>query len=101
MIMTATDATASPTRQFSRWWFPPITGFLTLLFGSSTVNVLFNVLGTEIADDFGWNRSVITNGFSVETILTGISIVVLGVLVDRYGPRIPAIPMTMGGFGAG
>ena len=99
MTMTATGAGASTPRQLNRWWFA-VTGFLTLLFGSSTVNVLFNVLGKEIADDFGWNRSVITNGFSIETILTGISIVVLGVLVDRHGPRVPAIPMTLG-FGVG
>ncbi len=99
MTVTASDAGASPTRQLNRWWFA-VTGFLTLLFGSSTVNVLFNVLGKGMADDFGWNRSVITNGFSVETILTGVSIVVLGVLVDRYGPRVPAIPMTLG-FGVG
>ncbi|WP_439031315.1 MFS transporter [Gordonia terrae] len=98
--MTATaGATGASGRQLIRWWYAA-TGFVTLLFGSSTVNVLFNVLGKEIADDFGWNRSVITNGFSVETILTGISIVVLGILVDRHGPRIPAIPMTLG-FGIG
>lgn len=95
-----TSATsARPVRQLNRWWYAA-TGFLTLLFGTSTVNVLFNVLGKPMSEEFGWNRSVITNGFSIETLLVGVSIVALGILVDRYGPRVPSVPMSLG-FGAG
>ena len=86
-------------RGINRWWYVA-TAFLTLLFGTSTVNVLFNVLGQPMADEFGWNRSLISNGFSIETVFTGFSIVVLGFLVDRYGPRIPSVPMVFG-FGGG
>ncbi|MBD0860292.1 MFS transporter [Gordonia sp. zg691] len=93
------DVSPTPRPGLNRWWFA-VSGFLTLLFGSSTVNVLFNVLGKPMSEEFGWNRSVITNGFSVETVFVGVSIVVLGILVDRYGPRIPSVPMTLG-FGAG
>lgn len=66
-------------RGINRWWYVA-TAFLTLLFGTSTVNVLFNVLGQPMADEFGWNRSLISNGFSIETVFTGFSIVVLGFL---------------------
>ncbi len=87
------------SRPLNRWWYA-VTGSLTLVFGANTVNALFNVLGKPMANEFGWNRSVITNGFSGETMLVGVSVVALGILIDRFGPRIPAIPMTLG-FGVG
>ncbi len=96
LTMTTTPA---HTGHLNRWWYVA-TGFLTLLFGTATVNVLFNILGKPMTEEFGWSRDVITNGFSIETVFVGISIIVLGVLVDRYGPRIPTLPMTLG-FGIG
>ncbi|GGL16945.1 MFS transporter [Nocardia jinanensis] len=90
---------ATSDRHLNRWWYAA-TGFLTLLFGSSTVNVLFNVLGKPMSEEFGWSRSVISNGFSIETVMVGVSIIGLGILVDRYGPRMPSVPMAVG-FGGG
>ncbi|RRQ25681.1 MFS transporter [Rhodococcus sp. Eu-32] len=92
--MSTTHTSASPSRSINRWWYAA-TGFVTLLFGSSTVNVLFNVLGKPMAEDFGWERSVVTNGLSIETIFVGFSIVILGILVDRFGPSRPALPMVL------
>ncbi|MFC8178787.1 MFS transporter [Rhodococcus sp. NPDC057297] len=92
--MSTGRSMATGGRMTNRWWYAA-TGFLTLLFGSSTVNVLFNVVGKSISDEFGWDRSVITNGLSVETIFVGFSIVVLGLMVDRYGPSKPALPMVL------
>ncbi|GAB3710589.1 MFS transporter [Nocardiopsis oceani] len=83
----------------NRWWYV-VTGFVTLLFGTSTVNVLVNVLATPMTEEFGWDRSVMTNGLSLQTVMVGISIVALGFLIDRYGPRIPSVPMSLG-FGGG
>ncbi|GAA1668914.1 MFS transporter [Citricoccus zhacaiensis] len=99
--MSAIAPTVTPSRTggLNRWWYV-VTGFLTLLFGTSTVNVLFNVLGAPMTEEFGWERSVMTNGLSLETVLVGISIVALGFLIDRYGPRIPSVPMAMA-FGVG
>jgi len=37
---------------------------------------------------------------SPETVITGVSIVVLGFLVDRFGPRLPSIPQALA-FGIG
>lgn len=76
------------------WWFV-ITGFLTFLFGTSTVNVLFNVLGKSLMAELGWERQVLSNGLSIVTILTGVSILVLGFLVDRFGPKRPTVPMAL------
>lgn len=85
--------------KINRWWFV-VTGFLTLLFGTTTVSVLFNVLGGPMAEEFGWERSVVTNGLSLETVMVGVSIVALGFLVDRFGPRLPSVPMSLM-FGGG
>lgn len=99
MSATASTAARPGTAGLNRWWYV-ITGFLTLLFGTSTVNVLFNVLGAPMTEEFGWERSVMTNGLSLETVFVGISIVVLGFLIDRYGPRVPSVPMSLA-FGVG
>lgn len=90
---------ANPGRQLNRWWYV-VTGFLTLLFGTTIVNVLFNVLGGPMAEEFGWDRGVISNGLSLETVMVGVSIVALGFLVDRFGPRAPTVPMALT-FGIG
>lgn len=97
--LTRTRSTIGIGRPLNRWWYVA-TGALSLVFGSNTVNALFNVLGEPMSDEFGWERGVIATGFSIETVMVGISVVVLGVLIDRFGPRIPSIPMSVG-FGVG
>lgn len=88
--------TLAPTTKtgINRWWFV-ITGFLTLLFGTTSVNVLFNIVGEPMSAEFGWDRSTISNGLSIETVFVGISIVALGFLIDRFGPRLPSVPMAL------
>jgi len=71
-----------------------------LLFGTTMVSVLFNVLEAPMTEEFGWDRSVITNGLSLETVMVGVSIVVLGFLIDRFGPRVPSVFMSLA-FGGG
>lgn len=92
--MSATTTTSTQGGHLNRWWYV-VTGFLTLLFGTTSVNVLFNVLGKPMSEEFGWERSVISNGLSLETVMVGVSIVVLGFLIDRYGPRTPTVPMSL------
>lgn len=99
MSATAALSTASQPRQINRWWHV-VAGFLTLLFGTSTFNVLVNVLTAPMSEEFGWQRSVMTNGLSLQTVMVGISIVALGFLIDRFGPRIPSVPMSLA-FGGG
>lgn len=99
--MTADSVVSSPVRprHLNRWWYV-VTGSLTLLFGTSTINVLFNVVGGPMAEEFGWDRSVVSNGLAIETVLVGVSIVALGFLIDRYGPKVPSVPMALA-FGVG
>ncbi|SNT12100.1 MFS transporter [Rhodococcoides kyotonense] len=97
--MSVTSSARTSDRHLNRWWYV-VTGFLTLLFGTTSVNVLFNVLGKPMSEEFGWERSVISNGLSIETLMVGVSIVVLGFLIDRFGPRTPTVPMSLT-FGIG
>lgn len=83
----------------NRWWYVA-TGFITLLLGTNIVNLLFNIVGAEMTAELGWERSVLSNGLSLETILVGVSIVILGFLIDRFGPRRPTVPMALA-FGLG
>lgn len=99
MSITLPSTAVPRSGHLNRWWYV-ITGFITLLFGTSSVNVLFNVLGAPMAEEFGWERSVISNGLSLETFIVGFSIIVLGFLIDRFGPRLPSVPMAMA-FGIG
>jgi MFS family permease len=87
------------SRDLNPWWYV-ITGFLTFVFGTTTVNVIFNVLTKPVTQDLGWDRSVLSNGLSIVTVLTGVSILVLGFLVDRFGPRKPTVPLAIM-FGTG
>ncbi|MDM7487960.1 MFS transporter [Rhodococcus sp. CSLK01-03] len=99
MSTVGTTGLQAPAGHLNRWWYVA-TGFLTLLFGTSTVNVLFNILGKPMTEEFGWDRSIIANGLSIETVMVGISIVILGILIDRYGPKVPSVPMALA-FGIG
>ncbi|SLK10572.1 MFS transporter [Arthrobacter sp. P2b] len=69
--------------------------FITLVFGTTTVNVLFNVLGAAMVKELGWERSILSNGLSIQIGLAGISVIILGFLTDRWGPRIPAALMAL------
>lgn len=82
------------SRTINRWWYVA-TGFLAMLVGINTVSALFNVLGGPMTQELGWERSVLSNGLSLQAAVNGISIVVLGFLIDRYGPRKPTIPMVV------
>jgi MFS family permease len=96
--MNALSTSSPPAGRLAKtinpWWFV-VTGFLTFLFGTSTVNVLFNVLGKSVTTELGWDRQILSNGLSLVTIVTGASILVLGFLIDRFGPKRPAVPMAM------
>lgn len=83
---------ASHRGQVNPWWYA-ITAFLTLIAGVSTMNILFNVLGSSLTGQFGWNRLQISLGLSIFTIFTGLSLVSLGFLIDRFGVRNVSTPM--------
>jgi MFS family permease len=77
----------------SPWWYVT-TAFVTLIVGINMLNILFNVLGPSLTMEFGWNRLQISSGLSIFTVSTGISLFSLGLLIDRFGVRSVATPMS-------
>lgn len=47
----------------------------------------FNVLTPDLAAEFGWERATITAALSINFLVMGVSVVFMGRLTDRLGPR--------------
>ena len=50
--------------------------------------IIFGVFINPLLEEFGWTRAAISGAFSLSTILQGVLGIVMGGLVDRFGPRI-------------
>lgn len=50
--------------------------------------IIFGVFINPLLEEFGWTRATISGAFSLSTILQGVLGIVMGGLVDRFGPRI-------------
>ncbi|SDZ47682.1 MFS transporter [Herbiconiux ginsengi] len=90
---------ATVRRSPNRWWFV-ITAMLALILGAGTLNVLFNVAAVPMIEEFGWTLADFTNGASFATVAAGISALAVGILVSRFGPRIPTVPISLAFGGA-
>jgi sugar phosphate permease len=47
----------------------------------------FNVLTPDLAAEFGWERATITTALSINFLVMGVSVMFMGRLTDRLGPR--------------
>ena len=66
---------------------------VAFLIGLTQAGVFQNVLSIflkPMADEFGWNRSIITGSIAVGSLAGGILSPLVGPHLDRHGPRIPA-----------
>ena len=50
--------------------------------------IIFGVFINPLLEEFGWTKATISGAFSLSTILQGVLGIVMGGLVDRFGPRI-------------
>ena len=57
--------------------------YLTLAFGLG-----FNVFFLPMLQEFGWSRALTSGAFSLRAVESGLLAPVVGVLVDRWGPRV-------------
>ncbi|MCS5721677.1 MFS transporter [Herbiconiux sp. CPCC 203407] len=73
---------------------------LALILGAGTLNVLFNVAAVPMIEEFGWTLADFTNGASFATVAAGVSALMVGILVSRFGPRIPTVPISLAFGGA-
>ena len=63
---------------------------MAFLIGLTQAGVFQNVLSIflkPMAEEFGWNRSIITGSIAVGSLAGGILSPVIGPHLDRYGPR--------------
>lgn len=65
---------------------------MTLVYGS---NFSFSVFLKPLAEGFGWSRASTSGAFALSLWTSGLLAVLMGVLTDRYGPRII---ISIGGF---
>jgi len=69
--------------------------YLTMAFGLG-----FNVFFLPILKEFGWSRALTSGAFSLRAVETGVLAPVVGLLVDRWGPRaVILLGVIIGGAG--
>ncbi len=87
------------SRVFYGWWIVVATFFLALLMGGFIV-LGFTAFFEPIASEFGWSYAQISLAASLLGVEAGILAPVVGLLVDRWGPRrIVFIAGIVTGFG--
>jgi len=90
---------STDTIPFYYGWLIVAVSFVTLglAFG---VWYSFSIFFVAIIKDFGWNRAATSSIFSLFTICHYLSAAVVGILIDRYGPRwlIPAGALFLSGI---
>ncbi|MGQ7859974.1 MFS transporter [Pseudomonas sp. 32A] len=99
MAITKTLNAESVSRPISKWWYV-ITSFVALMVGVNSVNIIFNVMAPALMTEFGWTRLQLNSGLTIFTIVDGISVLLVGFLISKYGIKKVAIP-TAALFGMG
>ena len=67
------------------WLIVAVTCFAS--FNGAGIRVVPTVLIHPLEADFGWARSAITLGISINLLLYGVAAPVVGWILDKYGPR--------------
>lgn len=80
-------ATSKPRRIFYGWRILGVI-LLTGLFAGPTSQVFIGLLVDPINADTGWSRTSIAGAVTVGGVLAGASAPFVGVLADRYSPRL-------------
>jgi MFS family permease len=68
-------------------WVVVAVAFTTLAVAVS-MRTSFSIFFPSFLEEFGWKRGVTAIAFSINMIALSLSAPVLGVLMDRYGPRV-------------
>ena len=87
------------TKIFYGWYIVAasvgLTFYLAMAFGLG-----FNVFFLPILKEFGWSRALTSGAFSLRAAQTGLLAPVVGLLVDRWGPRaVILLGVIIGGAG--
>jgi MFS family permease len=71
---------------FYGWWIVG-AGFLIAMYVSGFINFSFTAVFEPIASNFGWSYAQVSFAASLRGLQTGFLAPIVGLLVDRWGPR--------------
>lgn len=89
----------SEAQPFFHGWLlvAALTLIMTMVYGAS---FSFSVFLKPLSEWFGWARTLTSGAYAISLWTSGLFAVLMGVLTDRYGPRLLlAIGGLLGGFG--
>jgi MFS family permease len=86
--MASTVAVSSPaySRIFYGWWMV-LVSCVAMAAGPILITGTFGIFVKPLAETFGWSRSAISLAFSLVALMVSFYAPVIGILVDRFGPR--------------
>jgi MFS family permease len=77
----------APKPRFFYGYVIVVASFIIMTLAQGLFNV-FGIFFNPLLAEFGWSRAAISGAYSLSTILQGVLGIVMGGLVDRFGPRI-------------
>ena len=78
---------ARPTRELYYGWWIVAASFSTLLITVGIGLYAPPIFLVPLQDHFGWSRAAIAGGTAVAALTVGVASPLIGVWIDRYGPR--------------
>ena len=75
-----------PSRVFYGWWMVLVCG-IAMAAGPILITGTFSLFIKPLAETFAWSRGDISFGFSLVAFIIAFYAPVLGILIDRFGPR--------------
>lgn len=82
--------TRKNTGTFYGWWIV-VSGSLVMLYTSGIIHFGFTAVFEPIAKEFGWSYTQISFAASLRGLETGLLAPLVGLFVDRWGPRTLAL----------
>jgi MFS family permease len=79
------DSSPSP-RIFYGWWMVLVC-CIAMAAGPILITGTFGIFIKPLAEEFGWSRGDISFGFSLVALMVAVYAPVIGILIDRFGPR--------------
>jgi len=85
--------TSRHARIFYGWWVVIACSIIGILSSSSRFS--FTMFLPTLVEDLNWPMAELAFGFTISWWVSSLTALIVGVIVDRYGPRLV---MTLGGF---
>jgi len=80
------DRTVTSSHIFYGWWMVAVC-CIAMAAGPILITSTFSIFIKPLAEEFGWSRGDISFGFSLVALMVSVYAPVIGILIDRIGPR--------------